>query len=221
VQAHARLFAGLDLTVVAPSQSAYDTWRAASSAPADQPHVIHPHGRLAPRGQAIAPAAGALSVAFLGMPGIHKGWPVFEALAERFAEDDRYRFLHLGSAPAVTAKVEFHPISVSADRPFAMREALDRFGVDVALIWSLCRETFSFTAYEAVAAGAAVLTGPDSGNVAAFVSEGDRGMVLACEDDLMRLFESGEALALTRAARQPPAYDLVHGALTVDLLGAR
>jgi hypothetical protein len=212
----------LDLTVVAPSRSAFETWRGATAAPADQPHVIHPHAVLEPR--AAEPKAaretGALTVAFLGMPAAHKGWPAFCDLAARFAGDPRYKFLHLASRPAPGAPVEHHAVSVNADRPQAMREALEALGVDVALIWSLCRETFSFTAYEAAAAGVAVLTGPDSGNVAAFVTEGGFGRVLADEDGLAALFASGEVLSLARDVRGPSAYDLVYSALTVDLLGA-
>jgi hypothetical protein len=219
LEAYDRLFAALDLTIVAPSQSAYDTWRGATPAPAALPHLIHPHARLVPAAAPSAPVAtGPLKVAFLGMPSTHKGWPAFVALAERFANDPRYAFLHLGSVEARGAPVPFHEVSVSAASPRVMREALERLGVDVAVLWSLCRETFSFTAYETVAAGAAVLTGPDSGNVAAFVAEGGHGRVLADEAELAALFESGEALSLARAVRAAPTYDLVFSALTVDLL---
>ncbi|HEX5377851.1 MAG TPA: hypothetical protein VFW47_04725 [Phenylobacterium sp.] len=221
VEAHARLFATLDLTVVAPSQSTYDTWRAATTAPAAQPFRIHPHARLEPRGPAAAREGGPLAVAFLGMPAAHKGWLAFRDLADRFAGDDRYRFLHLASRPVVGSALEFHEVSVTAERPAAMREALDSLSVDVAVIWSLCRETFSFTAYEAAATGTAILTGPDSGNVAAFVAEEGRGRVLADENELAALFESGEALSLSRALRRPQAYNLTPSALTVDLLEPR
>ena len=102
-----------------------------------------------------------------------------------------------------------------------MREALVELGVDVAILWSLCRETFSFTAHEAAAAGVAVLTGPDSGNIAAFVADGRFGRALGGEGELAALFESGRACDLARSVRKPAAYDLVLGALTVDLLGAR
>jgi hypothetical protein len=222
MEAHDRLFAALDLTIVAPSQSAYDTWRGATPAPAALPHLIHPHARLIPAVSPppAGPGNGPLRVAFLGMPSAHKGWPAFVALAERFADDPRYEFMHLGSTAAPGAPVAFHRVSVSAGSPLAMRQAMQARGVDVAVLWSLCRETFSFTAYEAVAVGAAVLTGPDSGNIAAFAAEGGHGRVLADEAELAALFESGEALALARAVRCAPTYDLAFSALTVDLLEA-
>jgi len=220
MDAHDRLFAALDLTVVAPSQSAYDTWRKASSAPQAVRHRIHPHAWLGPTPSQppLAVPGGPLKVAFLGMPSAHKGWPVFAALAERFADDPRYAFLHLASVQAPGPPVDFHRVSVSAGAPLAMREAMQALEVDVAVLWSLCRETFSFTAYEAVAVGAAVLTGPDSGNIAAFAAETGHGRVLADEDALAALFASGDALALARAVRRAPTYDLTFSALTIDLL---
>jgi hypothetical protein len=109
-------------------------------------------------------------------------------------------------------------VTVTDDRPLAMQAAVEAAQVDVALIWPLCRETFSFTAYEAVAGGAAVITGPDSGNVAAFVGDGGHGRVLADEAALAELFASGAALELARARRRPKLYDLAFSGLTVDLL---
>ncbi len=224
VEAHARLFAALDLIVAAPSQAAFDTWRAATPAPVGQTHVIHPHARLVASGSLPQPAGdGPLTVAFLGAPVGYKGWPVFRALAAARAGDPRYRFVHLASTPVRDApsNIAHHPVTVTAEAPQAMREALVELGVDVAILWSLCRETFSFTAHEAATAGVAVLTGPDSGNIAAFVADGRFGRALAGEGELVALFESGRACDLARSVRKPAAYDLVLGALTVDLLGAR
>ena len=71
--------------------------------------------------------------------------------------------------------------------------------------------------YEAVAAGCAVITGPDSGNIAAFVGETGQGQVLADEAALAAAFESGQILQLARAQRRPMLYDLIYSALTLDL----
>lgn len=216
VAEHRRLFEALKLTVVAPSSSALDLWRAAS----DLPHsgeLVAPHASLgAPRASA-EPQAGRLRVAFVGVGAPHKGWPVFEDLMARFHADPRYAFVHLGHKGEHDLPVEFHPVTVTADAPYAMRDALEAHAIDVALVWPLCRETFSFTAFEAAAAGVAVLTHPDSGNVAAFVSEGRHGRVLADEAALGELFESGEALKLSRAARKPLLRELAFGALTAEL----
>ena len=152
------------------------------------------------------------------MPAGYKGWPIFRELALRFASDPRYVFLHLAQNPVPGLPIEHHPVAVTADRPLAMREALESLGVDAAMIWSLCRETFSFAAYEAAAAGAAILTCPDSGNVARFVSESGHGLVLDDEAALVGMFETGAILDLARAKRRPALYDLQFSGLTTDLL---
>ena len=215
---HERLFERLSLTVVSPSQPTLDLWKASSAYPTAG-EVVLPHARLVERGPApIPPADRPLRIAFAGMPAAHKGWEVFRDLAVKHADDPRYHFLHLGGRTPPGLDVEFHKVTVTEARPRAMQDAISKHEADAVLIWPLCRETFSFTAYEAVAAGAAVITGPDSGNVAAFVEEGRHGLVLSDEEALAAAFESGEITALARAQREPLLYDLAFSALTVDLL---
>jgi hypothetical protein len=216
---HARLFERLDLTVVSPSAPTLELWRARAGLRAAG-EVILPHAVLEPRGAApIPPAARPFRLAFAGMPAGHKGWPVFRDLALRLAGDPRYEFLHLGGRGVAGLPMGFREINVTAQDPRAMQSALAAEAVDAVLVWPLCRETFSFTAYEAVAAGAAVLTNGDSGNVAAFVAEGGHGRVLADEAALASLFEGGEALELSRGRRRPQVFDLRFSAMTADLVG--
>ena len=154
---------------------------------------------------------------YAGLPVAHKGWPIFQALAVQFFDDPRYQFIHLGARTAANLPIRFEQVVVSSATPQAMRDALAAIEADAVLVWPLCRETFSFVAYEAVAAGCAIVTGPDSGNVAAFVAEGEHGQVIADEAALMAAFASGEILSLSRAVRRPMLYDLAYSALTADL----
>lgn len=216
---HHRLFERLELTVVGPSQTTLRFWRASSDLPARGEAVL-PHASLAPRGPAPIRKEGPFRLAFPGMPANYKGWPVFRDLALRFAKDPRYEFVHLGGASGGDLPVRFRHVLATEDRPRAMLDALEAEQADAVLIWPICRETFSFTAYEGVAAGAAVITNPDSGNVAAFVSEGRHGRVLADEGALGALFESGEVLRLARAKRRPVLYDLAYSRMTAELLEA-
>jgi hypothetical protein len=220
LSAHRRLFEALDLTLVAPSQAALDTWSAAPDAPVPAAMWVHPHARLVPTGRFAEAGEGPLTVAFLGMPSAYKGWPVFTDLAHRLRDDPRYRFVRLGSAAAPGSPADHIDVSVTADNPHAMRLALETAGVDVAVLWSLCRETFSFAAYEAAAAGAAILTGPDSGNVAAFTRAGGHGLVLPDEATLFAQFESGAVRYLSRASRRPELCDIAYSGMSVDLLEA-
>jgi hypothetical protein len=215
--AHARLFERLDLTVVSPSQATLDLWRASWTYPTAG-EVVLPHARLLSRGPASAPKKGRpFRLAFAGVAAAHKGWPLFRELVLRHADDPRYEFIHLGVATPGGLPLEFHQVRVTEQHPRLMQETLEALDIDAVLVWPLCRETFSFTAYEAVAAGCAVITNPDSGNVAAFVAEGAHGQVLSDEAALMAAFERGAVAELSRGARKPQVHDLAFSALTVDL----
>lgn len=221
VREHQLLFERLDLTVAAPSQIALEAWRAGGSLDA-RAEVVLPHARLIPtsRPPPKVEADSPFRFAFPGTPSVHKGWPIFRDLAARFAHDPRYVFIHLASTPVAGSLAQHHPVTVTAEHPFAMREAMEELSIDAAMVWSLCLETFSFVAYEAASAGAAVVTGPDSGNVAVFASEAEHGVVLPDEHQLEAWFESGEILKLARAARNPKTYDLSFSKLSAELVEA-
>lgn len=219
--AHDLLFRRLSLTVVSPTAETLEFWRARTSLPIAGA-LVHPHARLVERAPApVPPAARPLRVAFLGHAVAHKGWPIFRDLALNHEHDPRYRFLHLGAEPRPGMPFEFRQVKVTADRPRAMMEALEAVEADVVLFWPLWRETFSFAAHEAVAAGCALITGPDSGAVADLVKAHDCGWVLPDEAALADVFARGEAAKLARAARKPMLYDLPLGGMTVDLIRAR
>ncbi|MGA0608264.1 hypothetical protein ACO2Q0_19905 [Phenylobacterium sp. VNQ135] len=218
---HEQLFGGLTLTVVAPAAVTLDFWRTRWSLPAAG-HVVHPHARLVERAAApVPPSERPLRVAFLGYPVAHKGWPLFKRLVARHAGDARYVFFHLGAQQDTGVAAEFHEVRVAAGGPNAMQQALERLEIDVVLLWPLWRETFSFAAYEALAAGCAVVTGPDSGNVAAIVASTRQGAVLADDAAVEAAFESGQMAKLARAQRRPMLYDLTLSGMTADLLPAR
>lgn len=214
--AHRRLIEAFGLQVLAPSQVALDLWRRASGMSLAPAQVLPLAALGGPAASAPGPPApdGVLRVAFLGAPVPHKGWDVFCDVVGRFADDPRYAFLQFGAQGAGYSGMRFVEVRVSTASPQAMRDALVREGVDLALAWSLCTETFGFTALEAAAAGAAVLAGPDSGNIAAQVRAGLPGLVLDDEAALFAAFESGAVLALSRSARGGAVRDIDFSALT-------
>ncbi|MCA6230742.1 MAG: hypothetical protein IM653_09685 [Phenylobacterium sp.] len=216
--AHRRLIEAFGLQVLAPSQVALDLWRRASGMSLAPAQVLPLAALGGPAASAPGPPApdGVLRVAFLGAPVPHKGWDVFCDVVGRFADDPRYAFLQFGAQGAGYSGMRFVEVRVSTASPQAMRDALVREGVDVALAWSLCTETFGFTALEAAAAGAAVLAGPDSGNIAAQVRAGLPGLVLDDEAALFAAFESGAVLALSRSARGGAVRDIDFSGLTAS-----
>jgi hypothetical protein len=217
VAEHAAFLEQFDVTVLAPSQAQLDLWRHGAPYRAVQAQV-HPHAALQPIGDAAPAAAGALKVAFLGFAADHKGWPVFDRLARDFAGDARYQFLHLGGGAPEAGPWTTHSISPDGTDGPTMIEAVRDLNIDVAMILSICPETFSFTAHEAVASGAAVVALADSSAVARLASDPALGRVAADEDDLRSLFESGGIRQLARAKRKPALYALAYSRVTADFL---
>ena len=224
---HGDFFRAFELTAVAPSQAAMSLWLKTYPNAAKATRVL-PHAVLEPRTVENRPTptksrtkarSAPLRVGFLGMPADHKGWPVYARLVDMLRGDSRYTFLHLGFAPDETSSATFEKVGGQGGR--TMAEAVETLELDVAVIWSLCPETFCFTAYEAVAAGAAVITLPDAGNVPRFVEaadQGARGVVVADEHALFDLFHDGGALALSRSKRKPQHFDMAFSRMTADLL---
>lgn len=221
---HVELFQALDPVVIAPSEAALAIWRR-SFPLSDRRGVVHSHAAFAPdTRRARSPEATGpedtrpLRVGFLGMPTVHKGWPVFARLAKRFADDPRYAFHHLANKTDPSTPTTWTRVSPTPTKPAPMIDAVHGLDLDVALIWSLWPETFCFAAYEAVAGGAAIVTNPDSGNVMDLVQRQDCGLVV--EDDVLltEMFASGTISALARTNRNPVRQSLDYSRMTADFI---
>ncbi len=199
-----RLFQEIDPMVLAPSQSALDLWLA--------------HGRLAHSETMVVPLcnvvftdrvtspsskAGRLKVAFLGARAFQKGWTVFEELAFRHVNDQRFEFYQLGaSKKRVPQNIHHIVVRVSASNRSLMVDTIQNEGIDVVVNWSLWPETFCFTAHEALAGGAFVIAKSSAGNVwpAIFANNPLQGCALDDEHQLFSLFEGEELFRLVDAS---------------------
>jgi hypothetical protein len=219
VKAHERLFNELDLTVLAPSDAALDVWKAGTSITA--PAYVHQHLRIAvskkSRSKKAQSSDRPLRIAYIGQAVSHKGWLAFRDLALKFGKDPRYEFYHIGKEPSPGVPVIFREVAVGADDLDKMVRTLGELKIDVALLWSLWPETFCIAAVEALRAGSAVITFKDSGNVAAMVKETGFGAVLESEDELERLFETGEVIKLAAKAR-PTGMSATFSNMTADFI---
>lgn len=216
------LFAEIDFTVVAPSQAEHALWTEKSGIRAAR-SIVLPHLSLDWSG--VHPPIGhvcgtPVKVAFIGVASAIKGWPVFERLAETCVGLEGYEFYYFGVSQTDSLAVTARHVSVTGDEPTTMRDALMGERIDLFLQWSSCPETFSFSTYEALAAGAAVVTHPGTGNVATIVRETGRGKVLENQERLLEFFTSGEARALAesnrRTARRGASF--AFSRMTIDLI---
>jgi FkbM family methyltransferase len=191
-----QMFETLSLTVVAPSESALEIWEAHSGLSAQQT-LIHPHCTLDTATLKTLSVSSSdkdpLRIAFLGYLDVHKGWPVFERLLKRFGGNPRYEFYYLGKGSPEYPNLKVTNVAVTTESRTAMIDAISKNRIDFALIWSLWPETFSFVSFEALAAGAQILTYRDAGNVARLVSQTGAGRVFDNEDELVSFIETGDA----------------------------
>lgn len=221
----AAFFRALPMQVVAPSQVTADFWLGKAGLPVQSVAVV-PHITLEERPR-IAPAPvderAPITVGYLGAAVTHKGWPVFADLMTRHSGSGT-RFVVFSSQRPGKGEHEWHHVHVTAETPDAMSDALTRARIDIVLHWAACLETFSFTTFEALSAGAFVLTNPGSGNVQAVVRSTGRGAVIEDVPALHRLF-AGDGLARLVAARRARAaateLKVYRSAMSFDLPGWR
>jgi glycosyltransferase involved in cell wall biosynthesis len=125
-----------------------------------------------------APAAGPVTVGFVGTVGLRKGTPYFIEVARRFDRRD-VRFVMVGairlSAKGVKRARQFVDLIGPVPRS-AVREWLARF--DLFYFPSTC-EGSAGAVMEAMAAGLPVITSPNSGSV---VRDGQEGYVVPYDD---------------------------------------
>jgi glycosyltransferase involved in cell wall biosynthesis len=203
------LFGSIAFDVVAPSEVAMEIWRSGSRLPCRSTSVI-PHVVAEPRTvrRSLVPiekrgtAELRVRVAFVGHAAPHKGWAEFLTVVREVGRSDRYQFYHFGTDDGKEAAVQHVPVSVSAEDRDAMRRALDEYAIDLVLVLSIWPETYSFVTYEAIAAGADVITFAESGNVAALVTETGRGIIIQDLHDLIEFFVSDCAVRYVRLCYQ-------------------
>jgi hypothetical protein len=82
-----------------------------------------------------------------------------------------------------------------------MMQALISHEIDVALLWPLWPETFSFTSYECLQSGTMIVTNELSGNIQSMVKANGIGIILECQRELIELL-SGDTLVRVVAERR-------------------
>ena len=202
-----RLFAAIPFHVVAPSEAALAVWHAAARLP-HRSAQVHEYARVRP-GAARYGLLGAsprgtpgnpVRIGFVGYAMPNKGWPAFAQVAGALSGHEGYRLCHFTALPPdpPLPGVETILAKVSAGSRGAMTGALAAASIDLVLVLSPWPETFCLVAYEAIAAGADVVTLPDSGNVAGMVLARGRGVVMPDTAALVEFFTSEAAIAYVR-----------------------
>ncbi|MEJ6391123.1 hypothetical protein [Gymnodinialimonas ulvae] len=186
---------------IAPSKPAADIVFAKGDLPFERFEIV-PHDSLSEGPAITSPRSGPATIAFIGAPARHKGYPVFRDIARRNLGREDVRFLYFGAPTHREPGIPTIPVHVTAHNPTAMVDALKREKVDFVLHWAQFVETYSFATIEALQAGAHVITHPGSGNVAAIVEHTGRGQILDDTKSLDTFLERKSLAKATRARRR-------------------
>jgi hypothetical protein len=180
-----RLFADTKAEFIAPSQVAADVWQKSFPEHVEKIRVV-PH-QVSFDGQAPSQQPPGKTpndrprIAYLGYESICKGLQTWWELVSNKELTRRYDFFHLGAAGLKMPGVAYVPVSFLDDGPDAMIQALQKNRIDIAFLWSIWPETYSFTLFEAFAANCFVVTNEISGNIAVQVRASGRGAI--CHDE--------------------------------------
>lgn len=214
-----KVFRKFATCLVSPSQKALDYWLSSGLHNASSVKVV-PHCTLVDTGEIkIKADRTKLKVAFVGHAADHKGWPIFEEITKLSRDNAAIQFYHFGSGSKPGMNFTRVPVEPSASGGTNMVSALRNLEIDIAIIPSICPETFGLVAYEAVAAGAKVLTLEDSGNIASFVrTSGGYGLVFSDEAKLIQHCLSTDIFEVPDQIT--PLFHLEFSKMTLDVLGA-
>jgi glycosyltransferase involved in cell wall biosynthesis len=124
------------------------------------------------------PRSDPIRIAFCGQPTSQKGYFHFVELAENCLTLDDFEFFHFGSESGYLPYIKFVEAKLTSGIS-QMSHLLSKNEIDIVFLPSIWRETFNFVAYEAVKAGAAILTLKESGNISDFVLTHKIGAVVS------------------------------------------
>ncbi len=133
-----------------------------------------------------------LKIAFLGAANKTKGYGEFKKVVCELKH--LYEFYCFGkcSDKDKIDGVEYVEIHMEGNgEQLCMKEALNRYKIDLAYLGSLCCETYSFTYIEAYENAVSVLTTEMSGNICEAVKKNKNGYVAKDTDELVHFLKKG------------------------------
>ena len=165
-------------------------------------------------------ATGPVKLAFLGMPRHTKGWDTWVHVHDVLGSS-RYEFYVFNSSDEDYEGMIHVHVAFDPEHPNAMVDALRRYGVSLAMLYTTWPETYSYTCMEAYSANAFILTNTLSGNVCDFVRKTGAGMVFDDESMLLDFLEDLNHMLQTvnafRATSKAPETLVDNDQIALDL----
>ncbi len=127
-----------------------------------------------------------LNVAFVGYQRPLKGWDIWFDAVKNIYNSVNYKFFQFGTVNTHVDYIEEVEVDFTKNLD-SMIIQLRNNDIDVAVLWSLWPETYSYTFYEAKSANAFILTNNKSGNIAYQVEQQKNGIVADDINDLEKI----------------------------------
>lgn len=136
----------------------------------------------------VIPDRSPVKIAFVGGQAFNKGWTSWINVTRKaYNLGCNEKFYHFGNTGNTSHYIKNVPVCFSSENINAMVMALRTYRIDVAVLWSICPETYSYTYYESTAANTFIITNINSGNIAAMVRKRNNGIVLDNESEFAEL----------------------------------
>ncbi len=188
-----RLFENTRAEFIAPSQVAADIWQNSFPEHTEKirviPHQVHFDVETSSSRPREVTSNDRPRIAYLGYESMCKGLERWWELLSIKELTEYYDFYHLGAAGLKMPGVTYVKVSFLDEGLDAMIHALKKNRIDIAFLWSIWPETYSFTLFEAFAANCFVVTNKKSGNIAAQVRASGRGAVYRDESELVEMLK--------------------------------
>ncbi len=185
-----KFFSNLKADIIVPSAVAADIWK--KSFPEHEDHIrVVPHQITIPaqKYEKEEPSDRLLRIAYLGYESVNKGLETWWRLTSDNNIKELYDFFHLGASGMNIPGVQYVPVSFLNEGTDAMVKALRKYQIDIAFLWSVWAETYSFTLHEAFAGNCFVITNRLSGNIAAQIKGTSRGIIFDNETDMFHFLK--------------------------------
>ncbi len=171
---------------IAPSQVAADIWDASQLYQNTTVRIV-PHFQTSEIQPAPAQAVRntpRIRIAYLGYQADIKGWQTWSRIVQT-VNPEQYEFYHIGSAENQLPGVLHFPVPLEQGEENPVVDQLKQLDIDIALLWSVWPETYSFTLFESLAGRCFIITNPSSGNIASVVRDRSAGAVFGSETELV------------------------------------
>lgn len=182
---------------VAPSETAKNAFTQLFTFMRDRV-LVEPHELLIESGEfPLKPITEPVRIGFIGSQLPYKGWEQYKNAVKQNYSSNKYVFYQLGSGEEDIEGIKQISVSIHKGNS-AMVHSIQKENIDVAVLISTVKETYSFTVYECICAGVYIITTKTSGNIEAEVRQSSNGIVLdnaselinyLGEDDLIKNLE--------------------------------